>query len=167
MRQDTARLLPALVLPLLAAGARGSEEEFYLPENLQYTIVRSALDSARFTLERCLEPAGEGRLRARSSFVDVNGEVMGWHDFGPLVGPGWAANAVGGAYELFIFSEVLRREEEWKPKALAILDHVLEDGFIDEKTGLIEPYWHTGRKEMVLHFKGSRDWFCPGSMARA
>jgi len=73
---------------------------------------------------------------------------------------------VGGAYEIYILSEILRREEEWKPKALQILDHVLLDGFIDEQTGFIHPYRHTGRNQMVLNFKSNRDWFCPGSMAR-
>ena len=42
----------------------------------------------------------------------------------------------------------------------------LNDGFIDEQTGFIHPYRHTGRNQMVLNFKSNRDWFCPGSMAR-
>jgi len=155
-----------LVAAALAALPRLAGGEFYVPENLKYTIVRSALDSANFTLNRCLVEVGPGKLAAKSTFVDQNGEIMSWHDFGPLEGPGWAANAVGGAYEIFIFSEVLRREAEWKPKALAILDHVLEDGFIDERTGSIQPYRHTGRNEHVLNFKANRDWFCPGSMAK-
>jgi hypothetical protein len=156
--------LPALAALALLPGARG-EDGFYVPENPKYTIVRSALDSATFTLERCLVSVPGGRLAAKSSFVDEDGQVMGWHDFGPLEGPGWAANAVGGAYEIFILSEVLRREEEWKPKALAILDHVLEDGFLDP-SGLIWPYRHTGRNELVLNFKANREWLCPGSMAK-
>jgi hypothetical protein len=160
-----AALAGALILGLCGFSP-GGEDEFYLPENLKSTIARSALDSATFTLERCLVEVPGGRLAARSSFVDEKGEVMGWHDFGPLEGPGWAANAVGGAYEIFILSELLHREAEWKPKALAILDHVLEDGFIDPATGFITPYRHTGRNELVLNFKANRDWFCPGSMAK-
>jgi hypothetical protein len=151
---------------LLPGGLSRSEEEFYIPEDPKYAIARSAFDSVSFTLTRCLTPAGEGRLAAKASFVDERGEPMLWHDFGVLEGPGWAANAVGGAFEIYTFSELVKREEEWKPKALQILDHVLEDGFIDPKTGFIAPYRHTGRKEMVLNFKGNRDWFCPGSMAK-
>jgi hypothetical protein len=164
--------LAAVLAAVLAAASAwasplpAADSGFYLPENTKYTIVQSAVDSVRFTLGRCLAPAPGGRLAAKSSFVDENGEVMGWHDFGPLEGPGWAANAVGGAYEIYILSEVLRREEEWKPKALGILDHVLEDGFIDEKTGMIIPYRHTVRNEFVLNFKANRDWLCPGSMAK-
>ena len=37
-------------------------------------------------------------MRAKSSFVDPEGQVMHWHEFGDLEGPGWAANAIGGAH---------------------------------------------------------------------
>jgi len=158
--------IPAFLFGIPAHSLRCGEGKFYVPENPKYTIVDSARDSARFTLERCLVPAGDGKLAAKSSFVNERGEIMSWHDFGPLEGPGWAANAVGGAYEIYIFSEVLHLEREWKPKALAILDHVLEDGFIDSRTGFITPYRHTGRNELVLNFKANRDWICPGSMAK-
>ena len=146
-----------LTLPFLCVLGSLSAQEFYLPEDLKYTIARSALDSAQFTLNRCLVPVGGGRLAARASFVDQRGEAMTWHDFGKLEGPGWAANAVGGAYEIYVASEIYRREAEWKPKALAILDHVLEDGFIDEKSGFIEPYRRTQGTDFVLNFKANRD----------
>jgi len=145
-----------LTLPLLCLlGPLCAQEDFYLPEDLKYTIARSALDSAQFTLNRCLVPVEGGRLAARASFVDQRGEPMTWHDFGKLEGPGWAANAVGGAYEIYVASEVYRREAEWKPKALAILDHVLEDGFIDEKIGFIRPYRLTqGKRPQPMLFFG-------------
>ena len=69
---------------------------FYVPENPRYTIRDSAADSLRFTLTRCMTTY-HGHACSTSSFVKPDGEIMGWHDFGPLEGPGWAANAVGGA----------------------------------------------------------------------
>ena len=36
---------------------------------------------------------------------------MGWHDFGNLEGPGWAANAVGGAYEIYTMGDFLHKPE--------------------------------------------------------
>jgi hypothetical protein len=63
---------------------------------LETILFASARASAHFAL-RCLEPHG-GHLRAKSSFVKPDGEIMHWHDFGDLEGPGWAANAVGGAH---------------------------------------------------------------------
>src|SRR5512140_3413322 len=43
---------------------------FYVPENPQYTIVNSATDSIRFTLEKTLRIDERGHLVSRSSFVD-------------------------------------------------------------------------------------------------
>ena len=72
---------------------------FHVPANSDYTIFASAADSLRFTLTRCMT-TWKGHACSTSSFVKPAGEIMSWHDFGPLEGPGWAANAVGGAYEL-------------------------------------------------------------------
>jgi hypothetical protein len=140
---------------------------FYLPENPAYTIVDSAIDSLRFTAEKTLRKDAKGHLVSISSFVNPEGEVMGWHDFGNLEGPGWAANAVGGAYELYAWGRLLdHREWRWEEKALSILDHVLDCGFVDEATGFIKGYRDTVKDELCLNYKHSSDWFCPGSMAK-
>ncbi|MBI4584514.1 MAG: hypothetical protein HY717_10900 [Planctomycetes bacterium] len=149
-----------------AQAAPESDPAFYLPENPQYTIVQSALDSARFTIEKTLKACDQGHLASISSFVDEEARIMDWHAFGPLEGPGWAANAAGGAYEIYIFSEALGREREWKPKAIAILDHVLDHGFIDEGTGFITGYRHIPTGKPLLNFRSNSEWFCPGSMAK-
>jgi len=152
------------------------ERRFYLPENPEYTIVDSMVDSLRFTAEKTLRPCGKGFLASISSFVDPRGRIMGWHDFGYLEGPGWAANAVGGAYELHQ-AAVLLGKEAWRKKALAVLDHVLNHGFIDKKTGFIRPYRITpeGLQAMgkpknedlfCLNYKKNNDWYCPGSIAK-
>jgi hypothetical protein len=134
-----------------------------LPENPKYTILDSVRDSVRFA-EGTLVPF-EGKLACKSSFVDQAGEIMGWHDFGNLEGPGWAANAVGGAYELYIFARH-NRDPVLAEKAILLLDHVLEDGFIDYETGFITGYRDTAKNEFCLNYQHKSNWFCPGSMAK-
>ncbi len=137
---------------------------FYLPEDPDYTILDSAADSVRFTIERTLVEY-KGNLSSKSSFVDKDGNIMGWHDFGNLEGPGWAANAVGGAYELYAYG---RRygDAELQSKALSVLDHVLTAGFIDEETGFITGYRETTTDRFCLNYQHKNNWFCPGSMAK-
>ena len=138
------------------------EPDPYLPEDPEYTLVDSARDSVRFA-HRCLEPY-RTIWRAVSSFVDLEGHPQHWHHFGSLEGPGWAANAVGGALLLyrwgaFDHSPILQHV------ALGLLDHVLEDGFLDAG-GLIVGYRDTCLDRFCLNFKHTNDWFCPGSIAR-
>jgi len=137
--------------------------DFYLPENPDYTIADSARDSVRFA-HFCLEPAEGGRWRAISSFVDPDGRAMHWHDFGDLEGPGWAANAVGGAYQLYAWGRY-DRNVVLERVALDLLDHVLEDGFL-EPDGFIRGYRDITANRFCLNFKHNSDWFCPGSMAK-
>ena len=141
------------------------DRPFYVPENPEYTITDSVADSIRFTLEKTVRPDRHGHLVSISSFVDQEGEVMGWHDFGNLEGPGWAANAVGGAYEIHSLGEFLEKPD-WQTKALSILDHVLEGGFIDRNSGLIRGYRETTTGKFCLNYKHNSDWLCPGSMAK-
>jgi hypothetical protein len=136
---------------------------FFLPENPKYTILDSARDSVRFA-EGTLVPF-DGKLACKSSFVDKDGDIMGWHDFGNLEGPGWAANAVGGAYELYLFAKHIR-DPDLAKKAVLLLDHVLEDGFIDYETGFITGYRLTTDNTFCLNYQHKSNWFCPGSMAK-
>ncbi len=142
-----------------------STRAFYLPENPDYTITDSVVDSIRFTLTKTLKRDERGHLVSISSFVDPEGRVMGWHDFGNLEGPGWAANAVGGAYEIYTFGGYLKKPD-WQKQALDVLDHVLEGGFIDEKTGFIRGYRETTTGKFFLNYTHNSKWFCPGSMAK-
>ncbi len=138
------------------------QRDFYVPENPHYTIFHSAYDSVRFAVH-CLERCGD-HWRATSSFVDVNGEPQLWHDFGALEGPGWAANAVGGALELYRFGKFIS-DEVLMEIALGLLCHVLDCGFVQED-GFVLPYRETTTNRFVLNFKHNNDWFCPGSIAR-
>jgi hypothetical protein len=106
-----------------------------------------------------------GHLCSKSSFVDKDGNIMGWHDFGNLEGPGWAANAVGGAYELFQFAKH-NEDPVLEQKVLSLLDHVLKDGFINYETGFITGYRETTTNHFCLNYQHKSNWFCPGSMAK-
>src|SRR5690606_15030204 len=105
-----------------------AEDEFYLPADPEYSIVDSVMDSIRFTMTRTLTRCDQGHLASKSSFVNPEGEIMHWHDFGDLEGPGWAANAAGGAREVYRLADFMN-QPEWKEQALEVLDHVLEHGF--------------------------------------
>ena len=148
-----------------AAAPVSNPPAFYLPANPQYTILDSARDSIRFTLTRTLKPDERKHLVSISSFVDPEAQIMGWHDFGNLEGPGWAANAVGGAWEIHTLGRFLGKSD-WQADALRILDHVLESGFLEEQTGFIRGYRDTTTGKFCLNYKHHSDWFCPGSMAK-
>lgn len=164
-----AEVLGAEVLGAEVLGAEPDDgfvgRPFYVPENPRYSITDSAVDSIRFTLQKTLRRDDRGHLVSISSFVDPEGNVMGWHDFGNLEGPGWAANAVGGAYEIHTLGRFLGKAD-WQAKALDVLDHVLECGFIDQQSGLIRGYRETTTDKICLNYKHGSDWFCPGSMAK-
>ena len=157
----TISLATQIALPAEPPGAR----TFYLPVDPHYTVVDSVQDSIRFTLNKTLQRDQKGHLVSISSFVDPEGKVMGWHDFGNLEGPGWAANAVGGAWEIYEWGRFLGKPE-WQSNALAILDHVLDAGFLDEQTGFIRGYRETTTDKFCLNYNHNSDWFCPGSMAK-
>ncbi len=137
---------------------------FYLPEDADYTVLDSARDSVRFTTERTLIEY-RGHLCCKSSFVDKDGNIMGWHDFGNLEGPGWAANAVGGAYELYAFGRH-NKDPALQKTALRLLDHVLENGFVNYDTGFITGYREATTDAFCLNYQHKSNWFCPGSMAK-
>ena len=169
----------------LAAGTPPSRP-FYVPADPKYTLADSVADSLRFTLTKTLQRDSNGHLVSISSFVNPEGAVMGWHDFGNLEGPGWAANAVGGAWEIYTMGGFLRRAKsevrgprsedkignfklegaQMQSNALAILDHVLDGGFINARSGFIRGYRETTTGKIWLNYKHNSDWFCPGSMAK-
>ncbi|MBP7935736.1 MAG: hypothetical protein KA354_13900 [Phycisphaerae bacterium] len=159
---EAAESRPSSSLP--ASRGSLSPGRFYVPENPRYTIFDSAADSLRFTLTRCMTTC-RGRACSKSSFVDPDAAIMGWHDFGPLEGPGWAANAVGGAYELIRWARFTGKMD-MERTALSVIDHVLDNGFIDTGSGLIRGYRHIPTDRIVLNFKHTNDWFCPGSTAK-
>jgi hypothetical protein len=131
--------------------------------NLNKILFASATASVNFALA-CLEPY-RNHLRLRSSFVNPQGLPMHWHEFGDLEGPGWAANTVGGAYLLYRWGRYTG-ETLLQEKALGLLDHILEDGFIDSPSGMIYPYYDLAQQRFCLNYTHQDDWLCPGSLAR-
>ncbi|MGC9467460.1 MAG: hypothetical protein ACP5HS_02620 [Anaerolineae bacterium] len=130
--------------------------------NEAQVLFASANASAHFALA-CLEPAAHG-LRATSTFVDLDGTVMHWHDFGDLEGPGWAANAMGGAHLLYRWGCYVQ-DSSIMDRALQLANHVLLDGFIRED-GAIWPYWDLAAGHFCLNYAHTNDWLCPGSLAK-
>lgn len=125
-------------------------------------LYHSAHASACFA-RSCLEPAESGSLRARSSFVDPAGRAMHWHDFGDLEGPGWAANAIGGAYLLYRWGGYAG-DGDLQADALRLVDHVLDDGFV-RGDGLLWPYWDLCQQRFCLNYTHGDAWLCAGSLA--
>lgn len=122
----------------------------------------SAEQSIRFALH-CLTPC-EGHLRATSTFVNPQGEQQMWHDFGPLEGPGWAANSLGGASVLLCYGKAFGREDCIRA-GNALIEHTLAH-FVDAHGRLQWLYRDVRTGAFYLNFKHNRDWFCPGSVAR-
>lgn len=138
---------------------------FYRKADSQYTIVDSLRDSLRFTTRRCLTTYN-GNLCASSTFVDPNGEPARWHEFGELEGVGWAANVVGGAYEILKYARIFH-DLRLNAIGVSLLHHALEGGFFRED-GFVTPYRDiaTGKRCLnYMHTPKFENWFCPGATA--
>lgn len=130
--------------------------------NVHDTIQHSAEQSVQFALH-CLTPC-DGHLRATSTFVNPEGEPQMWHDFGPLEGPGWASNSLGGASVLLRYGKAFGREDGIRA-GNALIEHTLAH-FVDVHGRLQWLYRDVRDGVFYLNFKHNRDWFCPGSLAR-
>ncbi len=140
-------------------------KKFYREANPEYTIVDSMRDSLRFTTRRGLTTY-QGNLCAKSTFVDPEGEPQPWHEFGELEGVGWAANAVGGAYELLWYARVFG-DPRLNAIGTSVLYHALEGNFFQED-GFVYPYRDIPSDERMLNYLHEEEydhWFCPGSTA--
>ncbi len=144
--------------------------EAYDTEAFVSQLVASAHASVQFALS-CLVPAGAGpdgqvarTLRAVSAFVDPDGHVMHWHDFGDLEGPGWAANALGGALLLARWGHYVGSRAIYD-QALALCDHILDDGFVRDD-GFVWPYWDLAAARFCANYTHNDTWLCPGSLAQ-
>jgi len=136
-------------------------------EDLFLNLFESVQKSVKFAVEKTLIPYNSN-LCCKSSFVGVNGEIpagLDWHPFTTLEGPGWAANAVGGAYEICAYGR-FTGDTSLVNKAILLLDHVLYDGFIDPSSGFIKGYRDVSTDTFFLNYKHNNDWLCVGSMAK-
>ena len=126
-------------------------------------LFASASSSVRFA-QLCLEPYRD-QMRATSSFVTQSREIAHWHEFGDLEGPGWSANAIGGAHLLHQWGQYCS-DDVLVSNAKSLLKHVLYHGFIDPETGVIMPYYDLGKSEYCWNYVHGMDWLCPGSLAK-
>lgn len=126
-------------------------------------VLGSSRDSVRFALS-CLEAAPHGGLEAVSTFVDPDGVPQLWHDFGPLVGPGWAANALGGARILADWA-AFAGDAKVGEAAAGLVEGVLAGGY-RVGDGPVFGYRNRQTGEYAHNFKGNRDWLTPGSQAK-
>ena len=130
--------------------------------DIHTTLRQSSEQSVRFALH-CLTPC-DGHLRATSSFVNPHGEPQMWHDFGPLEGPGWAANSLGGASVLLRYGNAVGRRD-YSHAGNALIEHTLTH-FVDVHGRLQWLYRDVRTGAFYLNFKHNCHWFCPGSVAR-
>lgn len=138
---------------------------FYRAAGKDYSIVDSMNDSLRFTTRRCLTTY-RGNLCATSTFVDPEGVPAKWHEFGEMEGVGWAANAVGGAYELLSYARFFD-QPRLQAIGISVLHHALEGGFFQED-GFVLPYRDIPSDKRCLNYMHNikyENWFCPGSIA--
>ena len=59
---------------------------------------------------------------------------------------------MGGAWEIYTLGGFLHKPD-WQSNALCILDHVLDGGFLDERTGFIRAYRETTSGRLCLNYK--------------
>ncbi|MCS6830038.1 MAG: hypothetical protein NZ749_05265 [bacterium] len=130
--------------------------------DLEGILRQSAEQSVQFALH-CLT-ACDGHLRANSTFVNPQGEPQMWHDFGPLEGPGWASNSLGGASVLLRYGKAFGRDDCIRA-GNALIEHTLAH-FVDMHGRLQWLYRDVRTGAFYLNFKHNREWFCPGSVAR-
>jgi hypothetical protein len=88
---------------------------------------------------------------------------MHWHDFGDLEGPGWAANAIGGAHLLYRWGSYAG-DGEMQADALRLVNHILDGGFLRDD-GFVSPYWDLRQERYCLNYAHDNAWLCPGSLA--
>ncbi len=142
-------------------------DDFYLLENPEYTIFDSLRDSVNFTINRNLTTY-KGRYCAHSSFVDIEGNPQHWHNFGDIEGVGWAANALGAAWELYHYATFLKNEKI-RDIALSIIDHALYNGFVDFGKHFVTPYRDISADKFYLNYEHQdkyNNWLCAGSQAK-
>lgn len=102
---------------------------FYLPEDLGYTVVQSALDSVRF-LRTVSDHDEHGHLLCRSVDATPDGQLARYR--GRLMeGVGYCADSIFGAHVLIRFGRVVERPE-LEEMGFSYLDHALGAGFFDD-----------------------------------
>lgn len=136
---------------------------FYLPEDPDYTVVQSALDSVRF-LRRVSRRDKDGHLVCPSVDATADGEPARYR--GRLMeGTGYCADSVYGARMLVRAGRVLERPE-LEAMGFSYLDHVLGQGFFDDPVVPICLYRDTETGRYLHNLEARNEYVELGHIAR-
>jgi hypothetical protein len=102
---------------------------FYLPEDPDYTVVASALDSVRF-VRHISQHDNAGRLFCASVDAGPDGALLRYRNR-LMEGTGYCADSVFGSHMLIRAGRVLERPE-LEEIGWSYLDHTLAAGFFDD-----------------------------------
>jgi hypothetical protein len=136
---------------------------FYLPEDPDYTVVQSALDTVRF-LRAVSDHDDHGRLRCRSVDATPDAALARYRDR-LMEGVGYCADTILGAHMLVRLGRVLERPE-LEAMAFSYLDHTLEAGFFDDERLPIRLYRDTETGRFLDNLEESAMYVETGHMAR-
>ena len=135
---------------------------FYLPEDPDYTIVDSALDSIRF-VRAMSEPDSDGKLYCRSVDASPDGPVRYRGRF--MEGVGYCADSVFGAHYLVRFGRATSRAE-LEAMGWSVLDHALSGGFFDDHDVPVRLYRDTETGRYLDNLEGRDEYLEHGHIAR-
>ena len=135
---------------------------FYLPEDPDYTIVDSALDSIRF-VRAMSEPDSDGKLYCRSVDASPDGLVRYRDRF--MEGVGYCADSVFGAHYLVRFGRATSRAE-LEAMGWSVLDHALSGGFFDDHDVPVRLYRDTETGRYLDNLEGRDEYLEHGHIAR-
>ena len=140
----------------------GAPYAFYLPEDPDYTIVDSALDSIRF-VRAMSEPDPDGKLYCRSVDASPDGLVRYRDRF--MEGVGYCADSVFGAHYLVRFGRATSRAE-LEAMGWSVLDHALSGGFFDDHDVPVRLYRDTETGRFLDNLEGRDEYLEHGHIAR-
>ena len=135
---------------------------FYLPEDPDYTIVDSALDSVRF-VRAVSEPDPDGKLHCRSVDADPDGLVPYRGRY--MEGVGYCADSVFGAHYMVRFGRAVGRTE-LEAMGWSFLDHALRGGFFADPEVPVRLYRDTGTGRFLDNLEGRDGYLEHGHIAR-
>ena len=135
---------------------------FYLPEDPDYTIVDSALDSIRF-VRAMSEPDSDGKLYCRSVDASPDGLVRYRDRF--MEGVGYCADSVFGAHYLVRFGRATS-SAELEAMGWSVLDHALSGGFFDDHDVPVRLYRDTETGRFLDNLEGRDEYLEHGHIAR-
>lgn len=136
---------------------------FYLPEDASYTVVRSALDSARF-LVAVSDRDEDGHLRCRSIDATPDGSLARYR--GRFMdGVGYCADSIFGTHVLVRLGRILERPE-LGGIGFSYLDHALDAGFFDDPALPIRLYMDTETGAFLDNLEAHPDYVELGHVAR-